>query len=148
MAITDKQKKYLIAGAGAVALVLLIRAAWPKNDSSGAGFDPTGNGSTGTSNNTNFNATKVTQELFEAMKGSFSDTEEIMDILTPLTAGQFQQVITAFATKAYNTTTGNQYELLWGDGLPKEPLKVWLKTELWESQYNQLKLKFKNLNYL
>ena len=153
MALTDKQKKIIIASAGVIALGALIYAALPKSDSSGTDYDTTGNGSPATTNNTNFNAAAVAQELYLQMKDTLQNTVifkghvDLMAILTKLTTTQFQQVITAFGSKPYNTMFGNQLSTLWGE-LDKHPLKVWLENELWDDEYEQLALRFKNLNYL
>lgn len=148
MKLTLNQKKMIIAGAGVVVVYLIIRAAIPKSDSVGTGYDGTGNGSAGNTNNTYFNPTEIANTLYVAMKDLGTDEQAIMDALQPLSAAQFQQVITKFGSKPYNTTTGNQYTCLWCENLPNLPLKTWLKEELSDDDYQLIKTKFKSLNYL
>ncbi|MXN90155.1 hypothetical protein GR160_02865 [Flavobacterium sp. Sd200] len=144
---TDKDKKWLMIGSGVVAVIVIINLTRSKTDTSGSLEDPTGNGGN-SSANAPFNADYVATNLYDIMKGSFTDEQDIMDALKNVNAYQFQQVIIKFAKQSYNTTTGNQYNFWPLTPLPLEPLKVWLRTELSDSKYNTLRLKYQSLNYL
>lgn len=89
-----------------------------------------------------FNAKEIATVLYDAMKeANFTNTEKRKTIFTTLTGvsqAQFSWVIKAFGSRYYNTLTGNTYFALWQTPV-KQPLKVWLKEELSDSDYKLLK---------
>ena len=88
------------------------------------------------------NAKDIATTLYNAMKeADLTNTEKRKTILTTLTGvsqPQFALVIKAFGSRFYNTLTGNTYFALWQTPV-KQPLKVWLKEELSDSDYQLLK---------
>lgn len=92
-----------------------------------------------------FNAKEIATTLYQAMKeANFTNTEKRKTILTTLTGVSptlFGLVIKAFGNRYYNTLTGNTYFAIWQTPV-KHPLKVWLKEELSQSDYQLLKSKF------
>lgn len=143
MALTAKDKNLLKIGGGVLAAIILYKIIAGKSDSSGAGYDATGNGST-TANTANFNATQIAAVLYDAMRYTGTDEAAIMNALKNINAAQLQQVITAFGSKYYNKTTGNTTEYLWNP-ISKHSLPVWLKNELSTADYKLLQLKFPTL---
>ncbi|HRB72438.1 hypothetical protein [Flavobacterium sp. UBA4197] len=152
---TENQKKHLKIGGGVVIGGIVIYYLFFSASSAGSGGsaeDPTGNG--GVTNPGNlyvFDAKKVADELYDAMKisgyASFinpNERERIFKALERVNPTQFGQVVQKFALRSYNKTFGNQINYLPFTSLPLEPLKVWLKTELTEDDYNLLKLKYPN----
>ena len=92
-----------------------------------------------------FNPKEIAQTLYQAMKeANFTNTEKRKTILTTLTGVPpevFALVVKAFGNRYYNTLTGNTYFAIWQTPV-KHPLKVWLKEELSQSDYQLLKSKF------
>jgi len=142
MKLTPDNKKYLKIGAGVLAAIILYKIVASKTDSSGSAYDPTGNGTGGTAINPNFNAAITAMTLLNAMKEAGTEEENIFEALKNVSQVQFAQVIAAFKTQPYNTTTGNQYTMIWGGPLPKYNLQFWLKNELNSSDYAKLRQKY------
>ena len=140
MQITKQHKIIGGVAAAMLAAYIIYRVASKKVDNSGSPYDITGNGST-TPASANFSAASVAAVLYEAMRYIGTDEAKILNALKPLNAAQFQQVITAFGSRNYNTTTGNTTEYLWNH-IGKHPLHVWLKNELSGSEYKLLQQKF------
>ncbi|WP_136669387.1 hypothetical protein [Flavobacterium sp. H122] len=88
------------------------------------------------------NAKDIATTLYNAMKqANFTNTEKRKTILTTLTGineAQFSWIVKAFGSRYYNRLTGNTYFALWQTPV-KHPLKVWLKEELSDSDYQLLK---------
>ncbi|MCL9806807.1 hypothetical protein NAT51_14830 [Flavobacterium amniphilum] len=88
------------------------------------------------------NAKDIATTLYNAMKqANFTNTEKRKTILTTLTGineAQFSWIVKAFGKRYYNRLTGNTYFALWQTPV-KHPLKVWLKEELSDSDYQLLK---------
>lgn len=88
------------------------------------------------------NAKDIANTLYNAMKqANFTNTEKRKTILTTLTGineAQFSWIVKAFGKRYYNRLTGNTYFALWQTPV-KHPLKVWLKEELSDSDYQLLK---------
>ena len=136
---TPQQITNLKLGAAAVAgLGILYLLFGRKTDNSGGSADPTGNGTYIPVSA--FNAHNVADSLYQAMSGFGTDETAILEILKPISQGQFALVSQAFGIKPYNTWTGNIY----GFGLDSLPLKTWLKEELSASEYALLKSKYLN----
>ena len=134
---TPQQIENLKIGGAVVAGGLLLYLVFGnKKDNSGGENDPTSNGNYIPVNN--FNAQNVAESLYEAMSGFGTDEAAILEILKPVSQGQFAQVVAAFGIKPYNTLTGND----WGFGLNSLPLKSWLKEELSTADYVLLKSKY------
>jgi hypothetical protein len=96
----------------------------------------------GSSASESINAKEIATILYNAMKeANFTNTEKRKTILTTLTGineAQFSWIVKAFGSRFYNKLTGNVYFALWQTPV-KHPLKVWLKEELSESDYQLLK---------
>lgn len=136
---TQEQISNLKLGGAVVAgLGLLYLLFGKKSDNSGGSNDPTGNG-TYTPVSV-FNAQNVADGLYEAMKSFGTDETGILEILKPVSPGQFALVAKAFGFKPYNSWIGSDY----GFGLNSVPLKTWLKEELSASDYVILKSKYLN----
>lgn len=127
-----------LGGAVVASLGILYLLFGKKTDNSGGTNDPTGNG-TYTPVSV-FNARNIADGLYEAMNVFGTDETGILEILKPVSPGQFALVAQAFGYKPYNTWTGNDY----GFGLNSLPLKTWLKEELSASDYVILKSKYLN----
>ena len=88
------------------------------------------------------NAKGIANTLYNTMKeADFTNTEKRKTILTTLTGineAQFSWIVKAFGKRYYNRLTGNTYFALWQTPV-KHPLKVWLKEELSDSDYQLLK---------
>ncbi|NHM07624.1 hypothetical protein G4D82_10355 [Flavobacterium sp. CYK-4] len=121
-----------VAGLG----ILLIAISQAKKDKNGNAYLNQG------ISTESFNAKEIATVLYDAMKeANFTNTEKRKTIFTTLTGvsqAQFSWVIKAFGSRYYNTLTGNTYFALWQTPT-KHPLKVWLKEELSDSDYNLLK---------
>ena len=93
----------------------------------------------------NFNGKEQATVLYEAMKeANFTNTEKRKTILTTLTGVtplQFSLIVKAFGNRYYNTLTGNTSFAIWQTPV-KHSLKVWLKEELSDSDYQLLKSKY------
>lgn len=146
MKLTPQNEKYIKIAAGCVAVLVLYKMLVPKSDTSGSTEDPTGNGGTTTTPGYVFNAGKVANELWRAMKDMGTDEDAIVSALTPVNATQFTQVIAAFGSQPYNSTMGNQLVYVPFTSLPKKNLQYWLKSELSTSRYNILKMKYPQLS--
>lgn len=134
---TIEQSNNLKLGAAVVAGgFLLYLIIGTKKDNSGTSNDPNQNSIP----ISNFSAANVADGLFAAMNKFGTDETGILEILKPVSPGQFAQVAAAFGFKPYNTWTGNDY----GFGLNSLPLKAWLKEELSASDYVILKSKYLN----
>ena len=132
-------KKWLLAGCGLVAAIVLYKKFAP--DNGGSKKDPT----SGVPEGYVFNATTVATKLYDAMKEMETDEEAIIKALQPVSKSQFDQVIAKFGKRSYNATLGNQYNFNPFSSLPLQPLAFWLKNELSTSRYNFLALKFPQL---
>ena len=88
------------------------------------------------------NAKDIATTLYNAMKeANFTNTEKRKTILTTLTGineAQFSWIVKAFGKRFYNRLTGNTYFAIWQTPV-KHPLKVWLKEELSDNDYQLLK---------
>lgn len=136
---TSDQISNLKLGAAVIgSLGLLYLLFGKKTDNSGGSEDPTGNGTYSPA--AAFNAHNVADGLYAAMSGFGTDETAILEILKPVSQGQFVLVSQAFGLKQYNTWTGNTY----GFGLNSLPLKKWLEYELSSSEYALLKRKYLN----
>ena len=142
MELTVNQKKIAIIG-GVLALVGVGYLAFRKKpDGSTGGDDPTGNNNTGGGSSVaTFNAKTIADNLYALMDMFGTKETEIIEELTNVTQSQFNQVVTAFGKKNYNTWTGADD---WG-GSPLG-LVGWLKEELGvtSEEYRTLKLKYPN----
>lgn len=127
-----------LAAAAVGSLGLLYLLFGKKTDNSGGSSDPTSNGTY--TPVAVFNAQNVADGLYQAMSGFGTDETAILEILKPVSQGQFALVAQAFGMKPYNTWTGNDY----GFGLNSLPLKTWLNYELSSSEYALLKRKYLN----
>ena len=87
-----------------------------------------------------FDARNVAEGLYDAMNRFGTDDNSILELLKPVSPGQFMLVSRAFGMKPYNALLGNDY----GFFLDKYPLKTWLKKELPASDYAILKNKYLN----
>ncbi len=145
---TDEQKKYVKYGGIAFILGIVIYYVVKKGDNGGALNDGTGNNGTTPNGGTLpayvFNAKKVADDLYNAMKEMNTSHDDITIILQHINASQFVQVITAFGRKSYNSTLGNQYNFNPFSSLPLVGLADWLKSELGTKDYGALKLKYPN----
>lgn len=136
---TPEQSENLKLGGAVVAGgLLLYLLLGTKKDNSGGANDPTQNGSYIPVST--FNAANVAKGLYDAMNRFGTDKTAVIEILKPVSQGQFAQVAEAFGFKPYNTWTGNDY----GFGLNSLSLKEWLKEELSASDYVILKSKYLN----
>lgn len=121
-----------VAGLG----ILLVAVSQAKKDKNGNAYLNQGTATE------SFNANEIATVLYDAMKeANFTNTEKRKTIFTTLTGvsqAQFSWVIKAFGSRYYNALTGNTYFALWQTPT-KHPLKVWLKEELSDSDYNLLK---------
>jgi hypothetical protein len=146
--ISDQEKKILIGGTVILGGFIIYKLFFAnKIDNSGTIIDPTGNGnnaSTGGVVPYSFNAQAVANALYEEMAATFTNKDEIINILTPISKNQFSEVIKKFGNKSYNTLTNNNYAVI-GFTLPKYPLQRWLKEELDAQRYNTLKIKYSGI---
>lgn len=144
---TPNQLKYTKIGIAVVIGGFIIYKMIPASDSTGGATDPTGNGTLPAGSNPafTFNAQKVANDLYDAMKTANFSHGDIIPILQRVSQTQFGQVVTAFGKRKYNSITGNTYTDIFGIyDLPAVDLKGWLKSELSTSDYNFLKLKYPN----
>ena len=131
-----KQQKYIVGGAVAALALYLV---FGKKSETGNGVDPTGNdGAPGSG--IVFDAAKVSEDLYRAMKEMGTDEEAIIQTLVPVSPAQFVQVVKVFGKKGYNVNTGTN----WGIWLEDYTLPEWLREELSTSDYNKLKIKYPN----
>ncbi|WP_395074557.1 hypothetical protein [Flavobacterium sp.] len=93
----------------------------------------------------NLNVKEQATLLYEAMREvNFTNTEKrkaIFTALTGVTPLQFSLIVKAFGNRYYNTFTGNTSFAIWQNPV-KYPLKLWLKEELSNSDYQLLKSKY------
>ncbi|WP_395043165.1 hypothetical protein [Flavobacterium sp.] len=93
-----------------------------------------------------FDAKQIANDIHEVMRvvnwTNGNKNQIILTALTGLSVSQFAQIVKAFGTRSYNTVTGNDYTPF-GMFLTKQPLKVWLKSEMSTADYLLLKDKFK-----
>lgn len=84
-----------------------------------------------------FNAKKIAETLYDAMKGiNFTNDEKndiIFSALTGINQAQFGLVFKAFGSRRYNTYTGQS-----ATGIYSYNLRTWLKEELSASSFRQL----------
>lgn len=132
-----KQQKYIAGGAAALFALYLVFGN--KKAGPGNGVDPTGNDGPPGSNYI-FNAGKVANDLWRAMKDMGTDEEAIFQTLVPVTPAQFVKVVQAFGKAGYNRNTGT-VSGIWLDELT---LPEWLREELSTTDYNKLKVKYPN----
>ena len=92
-----------------------------------------------------FNASKVAEAIYDAMKESGTNEIKIVNALKSVTLEQYKLVAQKFGKQSYNKTLGNQYNFNPFSSLPLEPLQVWLENELSDEQYNILSLKYSPL---
>lgn len=107
----------------------------------GAIDDPTGNG-TVDPGSLAFNATSVANELHEIMRDTWSEEQEIFDLLSPISSSQFGQVFQKFGKRTYNPELGNDWDPF--GLLDKHDLKKWLSSELKTQSYSTLRKKYPN----
>lgn len=132
----------IVAGLGlGFLLYVIVSNTNPKAQNSGSNGQYIDEGDSNPINE----ALSIANTLHEAMRGiNYSDTDKnevILTTLSTLNNIQFAQVIKAFGFRGYNTILGNDSSVI-GYTLTKYPLKAWLKYELKQSIYNQLKNKF------
>lgn len=89
---------------------------------------------------TTFDARNIAEGLYDAMNRLGTDENSVIEILKPVSPGQFMLVAKAFGLKPYNTWLGNDVGL-W---LNSFPLKTWLKNEVSAADYAILKSKYIN----
>ncbi len=138
---TAKENRNLkIAGASAVSLLALWLITKPKTEKGNTPYDPVTNpnGAQG------FNAKNVAAGLLKAMATMGTDEQAIFDILTFVNAAQFKEVVKAFGSHQYNSTTGNQINYFPVYQLPYVSLKGWLASELSKENYASLRSKYPN----
>lgn len=131
-----KQAKIGLGIAGVILVIyLLIKPA--SDPTSGLPTnDPTQYG-------THIDPKKIASALYDAMKDIGTDEAEIQTLLKGVTESQFGAIITAFGTKQYNATLGNQINPgSWFSQLPFKNLQFWLKNELATETYATLRLKY------
>lgn len=125
-------------GVAGLGILLFTIAQTSKNKNANAYLDQA-------SQTENFNANEVVVTLYNAMKeANFTNTEKRKTILTALTGvnqAQFSLIVKTFGNRYYNTFTGNIYFAIWQTPV-KYPLKLWLKKELSNSDYQLLKSKY------
>jgi hypothetical protein len=139
----ENQKILTYTGIGAALIAAYF--LFFNNSEKGTGIDPTGNGNGGTLSDTpTFNAKNIAEELYNAMREMGTDTKGITQILTPVNRTQFAEVFKAFGKRTYNDVTGNQYQFNPFVDLPFVDLKGWMYSELSQSEYSLLKLKYPN----
>lgn len=134
----------VIAGVGLLLAGFFVSQAVstgkPKNSSNPKYLDDEG------AINPDFNAKQIATDIHEIMrKVNWTNGDKNQIILTAFTGlsqTQFAQVVKAFGLRAYNTITGNDYQII-GFSLKKYPLKFWLKEEMSTADYLLLKDKFK-----
>lgn len=144
MKLTAQQKENLensayVVGAGLFVYFVFIK----RRENSGVNIDPTGNGSN-PPNLGVFNALHVATSLYDAMKNMGTDREAIFEILKTVSQAQFTEVKTAFGKLNYNPVTGDQRNYNPFSVLTKYDLKFWLKSELSNADYIQLRNKYPN----
>lgn len=106
-----------------------------------------GNSGTIASTGQLFDAKAIANKLEQAMLMNasiwdiFNNTDEatIYNVLAPLSAAQFYQVIQAFGKRKYNKLTGDDTFAIYTYTLPQ-----WLKSDLLASEYEVLRVKFPN----
>lgn len=139
---TPQNKKIATYTAIAAGLGIVVYYAFFNKDNSGSENDPTGNNG---GNNTglptpSFNANKIKLELFDAMNSYWGTKEdEIINTLRTITPAQFVQVVKAFGKERYNDILG--YKTAGGT---ERNLPYWLKAELKDQLYLNLKRKYPN----
>jgi hypothetical protein len=138
---TPQNKKIATYSAVALGLGLVVYYAFFNKDNDGAATDPTGNNG---GNNPGlptpvFNAKKVSLELFDAMNQIGTDEDAIISNLRTVTPAQFIQVIKAFGKERYTDYLG--YKTSFGK---ERDLPYWLKAELSDQEYLNLKRKYPN----
>lgn len=118
---TPQQIEYVKIGATVAAAGLILYLVLGTKNKNGTA-DP--EVSTGTGGNTSyFNAQNVAEGLYDAMNRMGTDDNSILELLKPVSPGQFMLVSKAFGMKPYNTVLGNDFGL-WLDNYS---LKNWLK---------------------
>lgn len=132
-----KREKIFLGVTGVVVTGVIVYFVFFSKDKNGAENDPTGNNG-GNGQLPAFNPQSVAETLHNAMKDSGTDESAIFNVLQTVNAQQFVQVVNAFGLRKYNSFLGND----WGGTL--QPLKVWLKEELNDSEYKTLRLKYPN----
>ena len=140
-----QEKKYLRYTGYAIGAGALLWLLFRNTESGGSADDPTGNG--GSNSNPAvpaFNANSKALKLYDLMKEMGSDEKKIVKEFVGVSQSQFKQISDAFGKKSYNKTLGNQYNFFPLTPLPLEPLQVWLETELSDTEYNTLALKYPN----
>lgn len=148
---TPKNLKYLKISTAVLAVFGLGYYIF-KQDNSGNGVDPTGNGTTPPGPVTNgFNAYNVATQLYDEMKSagyaSFLNSHEadnIFSILKNVNAAQFDKVVIAFGQLPYNETLGSQVNINPFSDLPRKGLVTWMKTELGPDSISILRNKYPN----
>lgn len=147
----EKDKKYLKYGGLLIGIGVALYFIFKKDDNASlAPTDPTGNGNTGNTGNsgnsgaTVFNAKKVAETLYNAMREMGTDERRVINTLRYVSPIQFNEVFRAFGTRQYNKSLGNQYNLNPFSQLPFENLQVWLENELSVAEYDNLKRKYPN----
>lgn len=87
--------------------------------------------------NQSFNAKKIAETLYDAMKGiNFTNDEKndiVFSTLTGINQTQFGEIFKAFGSRRYNTITGQA-----STGIYSYNLRTWLKEELSASSFRQL----------
>lgn len=131
--------KYIKIGIGVTALAVVGYFLFSKNDNGGSSTtDPTGN--VGNPGSADFDARQIALTLFHAMNQIGTDETTIIETLRTVSYSQFQKVIAAFGKERYSDIFG--YKTATAD---ERSLPYWLKEELSDSQYANLKRKYGNL---
>lgn len=143
MKLTVQQQENIKNGAYLVGAGILVYFIFIKRKENTINGDPTGNGSNIPAYGV-FNAMNVATNLYDAMKNMGTDREAIFEILKTVNQSQFGQVITAFGKLNYNPVTGDQRNYNPFGVLTKYDLKFWLKSELSNADYIQLRNKYPN----
>lgn len=137
------QQKYLLYGG--IATAALYLAFFNKKAPGGSADDPTGNGEAEATGDPNvFNAFRVATDLYEAMKNWGTNEDAIIAALKTVTQPQFGQVVAKFGSLPYNDVTGDQFNAFPLTSLPRRDLPYWLKSELSDANYANLKRKYPN----
>ncbi len=148
------QVKNIKIVSGAAVGLLLLYLVIPKKDTSGAAYDPTGNGNTiPGSTGMVFNAHTVANKLYAILvKSGFAgawinsdDKSAIFAILTNVNEAQMRQVVTAFGSLAYNSVTGDQLNFNPFSGLDRHDLVFWLNNEMDSDGKFFLRTKYPNI---
>ncbi len=135
---TSQTKQYLKYGAYALGALLVYNMFFGATaDNSSGTLDPTGNGDTTNPTAEGFNAKNIKSILFESMNQMGTDEDSIISALQTVSQAQFKLVSDAFGLERYSDFLG--YKTSTGTF---RNLKYWLKAELSEEEYTNLRRKY------